>query len=157
MKVRHAHTNDIIAIQEVARHTWHDTYEDIFEEAFINEFIDKAYSEDHLQKSIETTDFYVAEEQDEVIGFLQFVNKKNGEYELSRVYLLPAYHRLGFGSLLLEDAIHETRPKVVILDVEKENEGAIGFYLSKGFYVADEYEEEFLGQTVQTVKMRKEF
>lgn len=157
MKVRHAHVNDITAIQDVARNTWHDTYEDIFEAAFIEEFIDKAYSEDNLKKSIETTDFYVSEEHEEIIGFLQFVDKKNGEYELARVYLLPAYHRLGFGSMLLEDALKETCPKVVTLDVEKENEGAIGFYLSKGFQIIDEYEEEFLGQTVKTVRMKKEF
>lgn len=80
------------------------------------------------------SDFYVARIHGDIVGFAQILQQNNSEAELTRLYVLPDYHRQGIGTLLVKRCfavlIKGTR---LTVKVEKNNLGAIIFYEICGF------------------------
>ncbi len=72
-------------------------------------------------------DIWVAEEQDQLVGFLAM----NGSY-IDRLYVLPSVQRLGIGAALIKHA-KKLSPSGIELHTHQKNLAARGFYEKHGF------------------------
>jgi len=80
--------------------------------------------------------------------------KEDGSAELAAIYLHPQYQGKGIGSALLKRGIEElSGVRSVWINVEKENWSGLSFYAAKGFEVVREFEEDFDGHVLKTVRM----
>lgn len=149
---------DIEAIQHVAAISWHATYEGIIPRDVQKQFLQQAYATERLIQRMHETNFFVAIEDDEIVGYANFsALRENGEVELGAIYVLPSKQGRRIGSDLLEHGIREIKPRAIYLNVEKENLIGRQFYDAKGFVVVDSFEEPFFGHTLKTLTYRKEF
>lgn len=105
-KIREISVSDIPVVQNVAKLSWHDTYEGIIPRHIQENFLDIAYSTSMLEKRLAMTQMYVAEYSGKVTGFANFSKPDNQHIsELTAIYILPDYQRLGIGLALLEYGI----------------------------------------------------
>ncbi|QUR94471.1 GNAT family N-acetyltransferase [Macrococcoides canis] len=155
-KIRNMTEDDISKIQHIAKLSWHDTYEGIIPRHIQENFLDIAYSTSMLEKRLAMTHMYVAEYSGKVTGFANF-SKPDDQHisELTAIYILPDYQRLGIGLALLEYGI-STLEQIRNIDVivEKANFKGYNFYKKLGFEVLDEFEEDFDGHMLKSIKMR---
>lgn len=147
---------DIPVVQNVAKLSWHDTYEGIIPRHIQENFLDIAYSTSMLEKRLAMTHMYVAEYSGKVTGFANFSNPDDQHIsELTAIYILPDYQRLGIGLALLEYGISKLEQvRNIDVIVEKANIKGYNFYKKLGFEVLDEFEEDFDGHMLKSIKMR---
>ncbi len=155
-KIRNMTEKDIPKIQNIAKLSWHDTYEGIIPLHIQDNFLEMAYSSSMLEKRLALTKMYVAEFEDQVVGFANFSKPdENGIAELAAIYLLPDYQNLRIGSTLIKHGISQMEGiKFIDVVVEKENKVGYNFYKKFGFVVQDEFEDDFDGHILQSVRMR---
>ena len=154
IKIRNMQLTDIEAVAHVVTKSWHATYEGIIPRHIQNRFLEMAYSKEMLKQRCEKTPVYVATEHENIIGFANFSNvKKDGEVELSAIYLLPEAWGKGIGSQLLAYGIEQLSPSAIYINVEAENEVGKQFYVARNFQVVEEFEEDFEGHMLKTTRM----
>jgi len=156
--VRPARPEDAEAVQRVARETWKDTYTGLIPDEVQEHFLAQAYDLERLRRQMKPDHpavFYVAEADGRVVGFAQLGPGAGEEAELFRIYVLPAYQRLGLGSRLLAATIAEWRRRSrsrafqLLVRVEQGNTRGIAFYEKHGFrFVAQQ--EHRLGEYLHT-------
>ena len=152
--IRNMQLTDIEAVAHVATKSWHATYEGIIPQHIQHRFLEMAYSKERLKHRCEKTSMYVATENENIIGFANFSNvKKDGEVELSAIYLLPTVWGKGIGSQLLAYGIEQLSPSTIFINVEAENEVGKQFYIARNFRMVEEFEEDFEGHTLKTIRM----
>lgn len=153
--IRKMSKKDINDVQNVAKESWHATYEGIIPREIQDNFLKHAYSDDMIEYRLKNSNMFVAEVEGEVIGFINFSSlNENNESELSAIYINPEYQGHGIGTQLLQTCTSAlTKLKVIYLDVEKENNIGLSFYKKKGFEVVDEYDDNFDGHILRTLKM----
>ena len=156
--IRKMSKKDINEVQNVAKESWHATYEGIIPREIQDNFLKHAYSDDMMEYRLKNSYMYVAEVEGEVIGFINFSSlNENNESELSAFYINPEYQGHGIGTQLLQTCTSElTKLKAIYLDVEKENNIGLSFYKKKGFEVVDEYDDNFDGHILKTLRMKLE-
>ncbi|KZE36528.1 GNAT family acetyltransferase [Bhargavaea cecembensis] len=149
--------NDIPAVRQVAAESWHDTYEGIIPREIRECFLAAAYSPASLQRRLEQSILYVAEHEGSVVGFANFFRlPQTGDAELSAIYLLPFYQGQGLGTALLERGIGDLSDAGrLYITVERDNENGRQFYESRGFSSVEEFEEDFGGHTLNSVRMMR--
>lgn len=154
-KIRNMTEKDIPKIQNIAKLSWHDTYEEIIPLHIQDNFLEMAYSISMLEKRLALTNMYVAEFDDQVVGFANFSKDENGIVELTAIYLLSDYRNLRIGSALIKHGVSRMEGiKFIDVVVEKENKVGYNFYKKFGFVVQDEFEDDFDGHILQSVRMR---
>lgn len=154
-KIRNMTEKDIPKIQNIAKLSWHDTYEEIIPLHIQDNFLEMAYSISMLEKRLALTNMYVAEFDDQVVGFADFSKDENGIVELTAIYLLLDYRNLRIGSALIKHGISRMEGiKFIDVVVEKENKVGYNFYKKFGFVVQNEFEDDFDGHILQSVRMR---
>lgn len=146
-QVRKMEEKDIEQVQQVAKTSWNDTYKGIIPEWVQERFLNSAYSTEMMIRRLNVSSLYVAETEDNIVGFANFSKvKEAGEVELGAIYLLPDYQGMGLGTALLNEGIanaqHATK---VFINVEKENKTGVKFYNAKDFKVVSEFEDDFEG------------
>ncbi|MFJ7744513.1 GNAT family N-acetyltransferase [Peribacillus sp. NPDC097295] len=153
--IRNMEVDDIPHVQSVARTSWHSTYEGIIPIDIQERFLQYAYSDDMMRKRIEQSFFYVSEVAGQVVGFAAFSPvKEGGKAELAAIYFYPEYQGKGMGTALLQAGIkHSIGMKELFINVEKENEVGTAFYRAKGFEVVSEFDDDFDGHVLKTVRM----
>lgn len=145
---------DIPQVKSIATVSWHATYQGIIPLDVQNNFLAMAYNEERLLQRLTNTPFYVAKVAGEIVGFANFSNKKEaGEVELGAIYLDPSHHSKGIGTALLQYGCEQLRPKKVYINVESENNIGKQFYVAKGFEVVGEFDDDFDGHILKTVRM----
>ncbi|PNZ68918.1 GNAT family N-acetyltransferase [Staphylococcus croceilyticus] len=154
-KVREATANDVVAIRDVATKAWYNTYLNIYAASTINELLAASYNESHLKKRLEEQLFLVAEEEEEIVGFANFIYGK--ELYLSAHYVHPESQHKGHGTSLLEKGLEHFQGKydVVYLEVDNKNEGAIKYYQNHGFEIVRSYQPEMYGEQLDLALMKK--
>ena len=153
--IRRMLIEDTKQVQDVAKKSWNATYEGIIPNNIQENFLKGAYNVEMMQKRLSHSLLLVAEAEDKIAGFANFspVNEQ-GQTELSAIYLYPEYQGHGIGSALLDKGITMLENlKEVHLDVEKDNTIGTNFYKAKGFKIVDEYDDNFDGHILKTVRM----
>lgn len=153
--IRDMKKKDSKLVQKVARTSWHSTYEGIIPRKIQDNFLNLAYSDEMMKRRLKNSIMFVAEVEGEVIGFANYspVNN-NGMTELTAIYLYPAYQGKGIGTALLDEGIQRLQGvKEIHLNVEKNNKIGMNFYETKGFKVASEFDDDFDGHILKTVRM----
>ncbi|MEK3796684.1 GNAT family N-acetyltransferase [Peribacillus sp. FSL H8-0477] len=153
--IRHMLKEDIQQVQNVARKSWYSTYKNIIPLAIQKSFLQSAYSNESLERRLAASYFFVAESDEEVIGFANFSPlKEDGEIELGSIYLDPAYQGVGVGSALLKKGISTIEGiQKVYINVEKDNLIGKTFYIAKGFKQVAEFDDPFDGHNLRTIRM----
>ncbi|WP_224333324.1 GNAT family N-acetyltransferase [Haloprofundus halobius] len=159
MEIRPANTDDIEAIQRVARLSWEATYHDILSAETVEETVSEWYSEETLSEALGKpgTAFLVAEGDGEIVGFCHgVVEAERGD--IVRLYVDPDHWREGVGSALyerlrsdLEDFNMSELEAIVLADNEMGNE----FYRHLGFEKAGEGEVTMGGESYREHVYRK--
>lgn len=153
--IRRMLIEDTKQVQDVAKKSWNATYEGIIPNNIQENFLKGAYNDEMMQKRLSHSLLLVAEVENKIAGFANFspVNEQ-GQSELSAIYLYPEYQGHGIGTALLDNGIAMLENlKEVYLDVEKDNTIGTNFYKAKGFKIVDEYDDNFDGHILKTVRM----
>ncbi|MBB3109640.1 ribosomal protein S18 acetylase RimI-like enzyme [Paenibacillus phyllosphaerae] len=153
--VRKMRISDIQQVQNVAKTSWNATYNGIIPIEVQERFLESAYNDEMMSRRLERSHIYVAELNKEIIGFANFSFVRNdGKVELSAIYLYPEYQGKGIGSALLKEGINESQyVKEVFINVEKENIIGRKFYEAKKFQIVKEFDDDFDGHILKTVRM----
>lgn len=146
--------DDIAAVQQIAKISWHDTYEGIIPTAIQDLFIERAYSNAMMMKRLEKTSVYVAIHEEEIIGFANFTRvDEDGDAELTAIYLLPSHQHLGYGKQLLVEGLQNIQDaQQLFVYVECENQKGRLFYERNNFTCIEEFDEFFEGHPLSTAK-----
>lgn len=153
--IREMAGKDIKQVQTIAKKSWNSTYEGIIPEEIQNNFLAMAYSDEMMEQRLNHSFMYVAETDSEIAGFANFTPAdERGLSELSAIYLDPDCQNRGIGTALLNKGIGDIEElKEIRLEVEKENSIGMQFYKAKGFEVLEEYDDDFDGHILKTVRM----
>ncbi|WP_197046578.1 GNAT family N-acetyltransferase [Oceanobacillus salinisoli] len=146
---------DISQVQHVAKTSWNNTYEGIIPLEIQNEFLKNAYSSKNMKRRLKYTTVFVAEVDGKIVGFANYSPvSRDGSTILGAIYIYPEYQGKGIGSAFLKEGMEELGDvREIQLNVEKNNTIGMRFYRAKGFVKVKEYEEDFDGHILQTVKM----
>lgn len=153
--IRRMIKEDIQQVQNVAKVSWNETYEGIIPFAVQENFLKAAYNDEMIEKRIEGSLLLVAVAEESIVGFANFSTVNNeGAAELSAIYLYPKLQGKGIGTALLQEGIKSLEDvREVYINVEKENKIGKTFYEAKGFELVEEFEEDFDGHILKTVRM----
>lgn len=153
--IRLMEAKDIEQIQHIAKTAWHATYEGIIPQSIQDKFLAVAYNVERLFQRMQQSIVYVAEIEDTVSGFANYSPiDESGTSELAAIYLLPSSQGKGVGTALLQRAIQDfSNLKEIHLTVERDNSIGMNFYVAKGFKIVEEFEEDFEGHVLQSVRM----
>ncbi|TDM00841.1 GNAT family N-acetyltransferase [Macrococcus carouselicus] len=154
VNIRQATTEDISAIRRVATMAWHDTYQNILAASTIVQFLAAAYSDERLEKRLESSLFLVAEADGQVVGFTNLIN--GTELYLSAIYVIPGFQRQNIGGRLIDEGLKICSDyNELFVEVATDNQIACQFYHKYGFELVREYEENLFGEMVTTGLLKK--
>lgn len=143
LKIRKSTLEDIPSIQEISKITWADTY-NFLPKGQIEYMLEWMYSSESLKNQMQQGhQFFIAEINEESIGFASVSSEKNQVYKLNKLYVLPNIQKTGAGKALLKEVIlfaKNNGANELQLQVNRNNT-AKEFYLKNGFKVM--YEADF--------------
>ncbi|MGJ7034924.1 GNAT family N-acetyltransferase [Anoxybacillus eryuanensis] len=152
--IRKMKQEDIKQVQYIAKITWNATYEGIIPSGVQENFLKLAYSDEQMKQRLQHSTFFVAEVGDNIAGFSNFSSiREDGEVELWAIYVHPEQQGRGIGSALLQKGIQIDGVNKIYVNVEKDNQIGKTFYEAKGFEVVKEFDEEFDGHMLKTIRM----
>jgi diamine N-acetyltransferase len=125
-------------IQQLTIEVWPQTYSSLLSEEQIIYMLNLMYSEDALQQQMNTgSQFIIASYNHHPVGFASYGPTENAnEYKLHKLYVLQTVQKTGAGKKMLQFILQETQQygaNHLILQVNRENKNAIGFYERMGF------------------------
>lgn len=146
---------DIQQVQQVAKESWNATYEGIIPNKIQKNFLNTAYSHEMMEHRLRGSFLYVAETENQIVGFANFSPaNREGQVELSAIYLSPTYQGKGIGTALLQAGVKNIENiQEIYVDVEQENTIGKTFYAAKGFKTIKAYDDDFDGHILKTVRM----
>ncbi len=165
IQIRAAVPADAEAIGHVARAAWNATYRDIILPENRERLLSRWYSPQAIRDSIdrENSWFYVAIAGDALVGFAQYVVRKDGAGQLTRIYVLSEWQRKTVGTSLLQAglaALSDQGARQVLVEVEKDNQAGKAFYEKNGFGFSREFSLELPEQELAiqelVLQMREE-
>jgi ribosomal protein S18 acetylase RimI-like enzyme len=141
--IRQAQKSDIAALSELAILTYAAAFGHTFSDADFTAHVQKHLSPSHFSRMIAVDVVLVAEVGHRLIGYVQFgatnLSAASGKaQELRRLYVHPEFQNAGYGTLLMDAALHHPRlcgAACIYLDVWEHNYGAQRFYRRYGFAV----------------------
>ena len=142
IQILEAFLEDIPVIQLLANSIWPIAYKDIITKEQIAFMLETRYSTEALQKQMnEGQQFFLAKEDNEFMGYAGVAPaNKAGLFKLEKLYVVPATHKKGIGTLLLqavEQYTIENGGNKLTLQVNRSN-AAVGFYKRMGFIIERE-------------------
>ncbi|MHA6251567.1 GNAT family N-acetyltransferase [Oceanobacillus sp. CAU 1775] len=145
---------DIKDVRQVAQSSWRTTYEEIIPLHIQENFLANAYSPKMLKKRLKDTNIFVAEKDKEIIGFANYSPvTEEGKTNLYAIYLYKEHQGEGIGTAFLDKGIQELGAKEIVLNVERQNTPALQFYEAKGFKKIAEFDDDFDGHILHTIRM----
>jgi len=102
------------------------------------EYVKKAFAEETLLKAATTGKavFYLALENNEIIGFAETIQQDANTSELDRIIIFPGHTRKGIGTQLLHQVLIDQEQRginSIIVNAGKEESQARRFYEKNGF------------------------
>lgn len=157
--IRKAELTDIPQMRAVGSASWRVAYTGIFPDEFIENALEQWWSEASFQRGIPDAALcnLVAEQDGQIIGTLMGTvdPREEGQVYLFRLYIHPDHFGQGIGKQLWHTYLQHLAPGVkrVDLEVERQNDRAIQFYLRLGFQETGLNETEAFGYTMKTTRM----
>ena len=150
--IRPATRADVPGIAEVAHHTWNVTYAQSVAAHNRQQFLDQAYAPEALTEAISDKLgwFYVAVQEQKILGFAQYVRRFDGQGELVRIYVHPDHQRRGIGHAFLTTGLNAMATAKIhscYVSTEANNTRTRAFYERLGFHPHREY-AHFLGDQI---------
>lgn len=141
MVIRPATVEDVPAIREIARTTWHATYDDIVGDAAVDEQVEEWYAPETVTEGVtrEEWPYLVAEDGGTVLGYATGGPTTEGPADavVAAIYVRPEQWGEGHGSVLLErlhERLRDLGCEDVRLAVLADN------YVGRSFYERHGYE-----------------
>lgn len=136
----------IALIQELTMQVWPQTYAASLSKEQIDYMLNMMYSTEALEQQMSSgVQFAIAYFDAQAVGFAGYgPTEKENEYKLHKLYVITNIQKTGAGKGLLHFVMSDVQQRGcthLILQVNRENENAIGFYNKMGF--AKEYEADF--------------
>ena len=138
--LRSLRKSDIPSIQKLALKSWLFTYRAIYSKSRIHREVSQFYADKKFKECLSQIKqnrqaFVVATDKNKIIGYAH-IGKKEGKWELFRIYVSRKRLRKGIGSGLLnriEKFVSEIKEKKYIVFSHSKNTIAKGFYEKSGF------------------------
>jgi diamine N-acetyltransferase len=135
----------LLELQKISRQTFYEAFSAVNSEEDMAMYLEHSLSIEKLSTELsnENTEFYFAQLNDQVIGYLK-LNTNDAQtdlqdeqaLEVERIYLLIEYASKGVGQLLMEKAYQVAqlrKAEYIWLGVWEHNTKAIQFYKRNGF------------------------
>lgn len=155
---------DVSALVEVGRQTFHETFRDTISEENLLQYLDESFHPDRIRKEMSHPEshFYLARINGKVAGYLkvntgmaQTEPQDETALEVERIYVKKEWHGKSVGQALMGLALEIARDKkasYVWLGVWPKNYRAVRFYQKYGFEIFDthtfhtggEYQTDYL-------------
>ena len=138
---------DLKQLQEISTETFVQTFAEVNTKEDMEKYLSEHLSLSKLSAELNNaeSDFYFAQLNDQVIGYLktnsgaaQTELKEADGLEVERIYVLKKYLGKGLGAFLMNAALeiaYKLKPSYIWLGVWEKNERAIRFYEKYGFRV----------------------
>ena len=125
-------------IQELTMQVWPQTYAAVLSEEQIGYMLNKMYSHEALKEQMQSgQQFIIANYHQQSVGFASYgPTDLADEYKLHKLYVITTIQKTGAGKGLLwfvMDEVRKLKSHHLILQVNRHNENAIGFYKKMGF------------------------
>lgn len=153
------HVGDVDGVERVAKNAWRATYKNIMDEEFIEEFISLAYSKKAIESRARDTIFYVVEDQEQIVGFVNYFPNYFGPNQtiLAAIYVEPEYQRCGIGTLLMNHVLNVLPEKTKLFaDIERDNKIGRSFFEKRGFYFHKNIEHKIGNYQINRVRVMLE-
>jgi ribosomal protein S18 acetylase RimI-like enzyme len=146
---------DLPQVARVARITWDATYYQTIDPENRREFLERSYQPENLADAVDAPGhwFYVAEFEQEVVGFGHFLQRYHPTQrraELVRLYVLPECQHEGIGTAILKTgfaALAQAHIQQCFVSVQASNTPARKFYEGHGFVFRQNH-GQFLGTQI---------
>ncbi|TCI22241.1 MULTISPECIES: GNAT family N-acetyltransferase [Exiguobacterium] len=152
MKIREAVPEDAATIRDIALATVSE------QDEVRSKVMERAYQQEEIVRAISSSEeakeqlFIVGEAEGDVIGFYHAIDRGD-TWEVLRLYLHPAHHRQGLGTVLLTH-LRERKVQPIELYVESSNEQAIAFLNHEAFIELNRIQEEVYDQPMELIHLR---
>lgn len=141
VSIHSATAEDVRAIQQIARDSWHAAYDAVLGADRVDETVNSWYDPERLiANDIERSErpVYVATVNGEIVGFIEAVPDEDDDTlaHLYRIYVAPEEWGRGIGGSLLdriERILADRGFTRLHLSVIAENDVGVNFYKSNGF------------------------
>ena len=139
-----AQVADVAIVAELAHRIWHRHYPGIISVGQIEYMLARGYASPALAKFLddEGSGLIVARQDGAPVGFAAWQRTdRPATSKLDKLYVLQELHRRGVGRLLVAHVEREARADgatTLVLNVNKDNAGAIAAYRRLGFFVRGE-------------------
>jgi ribosomal protein S18 acetylase RimI-like enzyme len=158
VRVEHATIADYDAIWRVMSETWEVTYSRHFTPEQLIEA--RRVWLDALPLESALVDpgllFLLAWDESTLLGFVAARALTSGDLYVLRLYVLPAYHRRGLGTLLMKSVIASyPDAQTIRLDVDAGNEKGLAFWTNHGFRETGRKQARVTGVTISLIEMAK--
>lgn len=166
MKIRKINIDDLETLRYLSIQTFKETFEQVNTKEDMQKYLIENLSIEKLNSELENpnSEFYFAENNDEILGYLKLNFKdaqteelEENHFEIERIYVLKTFLGQKIGQILFDKAIEIGREKnleYVWLGVWEENHRAIRFYEKNGFEIFGKH-DFVLGEDVQTDLLMK--
>ena|SRR5689334_19667521 len=148
---------DVLAIKDVLRETWRDTYVSFLSEAAIETITSQWHAPERLTEQLQNPEIYFAVARvGGVVGGVVTARKQDDAIVVDRLYVRPQYQRRGIGRQLSESSYRAFRGvERVRLSVEAENRKGVAFYAKQGFRETARNSEDVAGVCLQKIMMER--
>ncbi|MEI2664107.1 GNAT family N-acetyltransferase [Rossellomorea sp. LJF3] len=145
--IQKANRSHVNGIKKVCSEGYWATYKEIYAKEYIERVIEEFYNEERILKEVTTSDrewggYFVATENDRVIGAGGGGMINETEAELYVLYLDPTRRNEGIGTRLLDAITQKQKEEFHAIkqwvSVQKGNEKGIPFYEARGFVYESE-------------------
>ena len=140
--IRSASDRDIEAVSRLLGQCWHETYDSIHGAERVEAITAEWHSPSALKNQINLpgSEFLVADTGKALVG-MAYARQDGKSVMLSQIYVLAKAQGTGLGTAFLQEMI-ECFPEAekIVLEVDKANENAIGFYMAGGFAITGKTE-----------------
>lgn len=158
MDIKRAGESDWPIIEQIAQQSWQAGYAGVLSAEQISFMLNRSYSQEGIVGAMcAGQEFYLALEEDTVIGFIALQIHAGELLRIEKLYLLPQVQGKGYGRELLDFAAQQAVQNQLHrleLNVNRKNK-AYFFYLNQGFEVVKEVDIPYFGFVLDDYVMQK--
>ncbi len=146
IRIRSVTCEELPVVTRLAEKIWPDAYRKVLTEGQIRYMLAMMYDQSVLKEEyLNGVRFDLICDEELPVGFISYGPCKDTPCgtcaKLHKIYLDPAYHNCGIGTLALRHVIEEVRCKnfeILRLNVNRNNAAAIRAYERNGFHLENE-------------------